>query len=462
MEDKRIEYKREISKKTKDLKAEIVSFLNSDGGTIFLGVDDNGKLLEGKFKYYKEWEETLSNWMSNAFEPNVNHLINIYPNGRPFRIKVKSGTDKPYFFKDGEGFNSKGIYLRVGSTKRLASFEEVQRLIYKSRAHKFERLVSLNQDLTFTYATNIFKEKGLNFDIYGLQLYTPNKEFNNAALYLNDQNPTITKFAVFQGLTVTTFLDKKEFSGSIIKQLDDVLYFANLSNRKKVVITGKPQRDEYLDYPKRALREAIVNCYCHRNWTLSGDIKIEFYDDRVLIFSPGSLPDGLTLNNIKEGMSSKRNPIIVNALDKADYIENYSTGVRRIFEDYIGFHKQPYFSISDNGVIVTLYNRNYSDIQEIDVVYEGQSGENDTLTMKIDTQTTQNDTQSERVKFTPVERRKQILDIIIKEPTITSSLLAERLSVSIVTIKRDIAKLTGEGLIKYEGSSKSGKWVVLE
>lgn len=195
---------------------------------------------------------------------------------------------------------------------------------------------------------------------------------------------------------------------------------------------------------------------------MSGDIKIEFYDDRVLIFSPGSLPDGLTLKNIKEGMSSKRNPIIVNALNKADYIENYSTGVRRIFEDYIGFHKQPYFSISDNGVIVTLYNRNYSDIQEIDVVYEGQSGENDTLTMKIDTQTTQNDTQSERVKFTPVERRKQILDIIIKEPTITSSLLAERLSVSIVTIKRDIAKLTGEGLIKYEGSSKSGKWVVLE
>ncbi|MGI6782338.1 MAG: ATP-binding protein [Acholeplasmataceae bacterium] len=463
-EDNKIEYKIEIPKKTKDLKAEIVSFLNSDGGTILLGADENGKLLEDKVKYYKEWEEILSNWISDAFEPNVNHLINIYPNEKPFRIEVKSGTDKPYFFKEGEGFNSKGVFIRVGSTKRLASFEEVQRLIYKSRSHKFERLVSLNQDLTFTYATNIFKEKGLNFDLYGLQLYTPNKEFNNAALYLSDENPTITKFAVFQGLTVTTFLDKKEFSGSIIKQLDDVLYFANLSNRKKVVITGKPQRDEYLDYPKRALREAIVNCYCHRDWTLSGDIKIEFYDDRVQIFSPGSLPDGLTLENIKEGMSAKRNPIIVNALDKADYIENYSTGVRRIFEDYIGFHKQPHFSISDNGVIVTLYNRNYDDSQETDVVYESQNGWNVTQNVTQNHENvTQNDTQSYgEVKISPEERLLSIIDMIKTNPDITVQEIAEKFNLTTRTIKRDIAKLTKEGLIKYEGSSKSGKWVVLK
>lgn len=55
-----------------------------------------------------------------------------------------------------------------------------------------------------------------------------------------------------------------------------------------------------LDIPEKALREAIVNCYCHRDWTLSGDIKIEFYIDRVQVFSPGSIPDGLTLENIKK------------------------------------------------------------------------------------------------------------------------------------------------------------------
>lgn len=74
-EDYKIEYKLEIPKKTNDLKAEIVSFLNSGGGTILLGVDDNGKLINEKIKEYKKWEETLSNWIINAFEPNVNHLI---------------------------------------------------------------------------------------------------------------------------------------------------------------------------------------------------------------------------------------------------------------------------------------------------------------------------------------------------------------------------------------------------
>lgn len=359
MEDKKIEYKLEIPKKTATLKAEIISFLNSDGGTILLGVDDSGNIIEDKFKNYKEWEEILSNWINCAFEPNVDHLISIYPNEKPFRVEVKRGLNKPYFYKDGEGFNSKGVYVRIGSTKRIASYDEIQRMIYKSKSHSFEKLASPNQNLTFNYVKKVFSEKGVKFDPYGLSLYTLEKQYNNAALYLSDQNPMVTKFAVFQGLNVSIFLDKKEFNGSIIKQLDDVLYFANLSNRKKIIITGKPQREEYLDYPKRALREAIVNCYCHRDLTLSGDIKIEFYDDRVQIFSPGSLPDGLTLENIKEGMSAKRNPIIVNALDKLNYIENYSTGVRRIFEDYFSFCKQPNFYISDNGVIVTLYNRNY-------------------------------------------------------------------------------------------------------
>ena len=76
---------------------------------------------------------------------------------------------------------------------------------------------------------------------------------------------------------------------------------------------------------------------------------------------PGGLPDGLTLENIKQGMVAKRNKITVEILDKLDAIENYASGVRRIFKDYIGFDKQPEYSISDNGIIVTLYNMNYNE-----------------------------------------------------------------------------------------------------
>ncbi|WP_067143492.1 ATP-binding protein [Oceanivirga salmonicida] len=92
---------------------------------------------------------------------------------------------------------------------------------------------------------------------------------------------------------------------------------------------------------------------------MSGNIKIEFYDDRVSIFSSGSLPNVLTLENIKNGSTDRRNLITVEALDKADYIENYATRIRRILDDYKNFDKQLDFNISKNIIIITLYNMNY-------------------------------------------------------------------------------------------------------
>lgn len=442
MEDYNKEFKIDIPKKQSALKAEIISFLNSTSGEIYLGVDDSGTIHYDLINEKKKvWEEILSNWIVNAFNPDVTNLIYIYPNETPFRIKIFKGKERPYFYKDGEGFNTRGVYVRVGSTKRLASFDEIQRMIRQHNQHDYERLLCHRDDLTFNYVENRFKEKGVLFDKYALSLIDKDDKYNNAALLLSDQNPTISKFAVFQGTTVNVFLDKKEFTGSILKQLDDILYFANLSNRKKITITGKPERDEYLDIPERALREAIVNCYCHRDWTLSGDIKIEFYDDRVQIFSPGSLPDGLTLENIKMGMVAKRNKIIVDTLDKADVIENYASGVRRIFEDYAHFKKQPEYYISDNGVIVTLFNRNY-DIQN--------DGQNDG----------QNGGQNDGQKISTKDRLEKIIKYIESDSAITADRLKDLLNVSKRTIERDIEKLRKDNKIEYVGSAKDGRWIV--
>ena len=142
LEDKNIEYKEDIPKKNNQLKAEIGAFLNTDGGTIYLGADDNGKILEEKFELYQNWEETLSNWISNAFSSNLNEFVFLYPNEKPFRIEVKKGKDKPYFYKDGEGFNAKAVYVRVGSTKRVASFDEIQRMMRQAKSHEYENVCS--------------------------------------------------------------------------------------------------------------------------------------------------------------------------------------------------------------------------------------------------------------------------------------------------------------------------------
>lgn len=446
------EYKIDIPKKPNKLKAEIVSFLNSEGGEILLGVTDEGIInRELIMQKRKEWEEILSNWIVTAFSPDPSKNIYIYPDEIPFRIKILKGKNKPYFYKDGEGFNAQGVYIRVGSTKRIASFDEIQRMIRFHSSSDFENISTKRKDLTFDYLENKFSNKNIRFDKYALSLVNEEGEYNNAALLLSDQNPTISKFAVFQGKDVSIFLDKKEFRGSILKQLDETLYFSSLSNRKKIIISEKAERVEHLDIPKRALREAIVNCFCHRDWTLSGDIKIEFYDDRVQIFSPGGLPDGLTLENIKKGMVAKRNRIVVDVLDKIDIIENYASGVRRIFNDYEGFEKEPDYYISDNGVRLTLFNRNY---------FETMATQNDTQNdIQNDTQNdTQNDIFKQERKLSI--RYEKILDNMKRNIYITGKELSEMLGVSQSTIRRDINKLKELEIVEYVGSSKKGYWKI--
>ncbi|QIW62064.1 ATP-binding protein [Mycoplasmopsis gallinacea] len=439
MENKNIEFKIDIPEKHNKLKAEMVSFLNSNDGEIYLGVDDNGvpnlNLIKEKSKF---WEEIISNWITNAFNENVKDFVEIISDDSSFKIKILEGNNKPYYYKEGEGFNSKGIYIRVGSTKRRAELEEVKKMLFNRKPNNFESTLINNDKLTFKYLENKFEEKGLKFNPIALSLINKDNKYNNAALLFSDQNPTISKFAVFADSKVSVFLDKKEFAGSIVKQLDDMIYFSNLLNRKKITINGNPERNEYLDIPEVALREAIVNCFCHRDYSLTGDIKIEFFDDKVKIFSPGGLPDNLTLEDIKEGFTAKRNKIIVNVLDKIGLIENYATGVRKIFEGYEGFEKQPTYYISENGISLTLFNRNYDESQK------KPNNINDLEELK------------------KLERSEKIIFLMKENPRITIDEMAEILEVSPRTIRREIYILRLKDKIEYIRSGKTGYWVINE
>ncbi|WP_246777992.1 AlbA family DNA-binding domain-containing protein [Mycoplasma zalophi] len=130
---------------------EIVSFLNTKGGEIHLGVNDEGiidsNLIQSK---KREWEQILSNWVVNAFSGDVTNLIHIFPNEEPFKIKILEGKNKPYYYKDGEGFNSKGVFIRVGSTKRVASDDEFQRMIRQHSSNDFESIKIERDDLTLS------------------------------------------------------------------------------------------------------------------------------------------------------------------------------------------------------------------------------------------------------------------------------------------------------------------------
>jgi predicted HTH transcriptional regulator len=453
VEHNRIEYKSDIDGKEagKDFKAEVVSFLNSrTGGTILLGANDDGTEVQfasasEKRKKYQEWEEQLANWITNAFEPEVIGLIHVNPAVTPMDIKVSGGLNRPYYYKDGEGFNPKGVYIKVGSTKRRASAEQIKRLLISGVAHLWEQQQSEFAKLDFGYVHGVLAKLGIEFSEPGLEIRKPGESYNNLGLLLSDQNPSVTKVAVFEGTKVDTFLDKKEYAGSAAEQIDKTLEYMRLVIRERNVITGAPQRTVLPDYPSKAVRESVLNMYGHRDWTMRSDIRIFVFDDRIEFYSPGGAPDNLTIKQIINGASVKRNPLLIKVLDKLDYIENYNSGIQRILEEYEGFPKTPEFFTDDALFKVTLYNKNY---------YYDNLG--------TDTYSSGDTTQNATVSATVNETQAKVLEFMLRDRRVTMTELASFIGKHRVTIATNIRKLKEAGLVERVGSDKDGYWRVIQ
>lgn len=363
-EDKNIEYKRWLTNK---VKREIVSFLNTDGETVFLGVDDQSrKPLAVSNKDRHDWEEIINHWYTNAFYPTPFGLLDIRPNDKVFTVKVKPGRHKPYALAS-EGFTPRGVYVRYGSSAVKATNEQIKRMLQQNaRNDEFDSEKSANQCLTFNELKKRSDAKNIQFNVKALHMIKHDDIYNNAAFLASDQNSTIAKVAIYQGTDVMEFKDKREIAGALTSQIDELLYFINLNNHTRVKINGNPQRYEVKDYPEAAIREAVVNAFAHRDYLLHSTIKVEIFDNRMDIMSPGGIPDGLTLEEVKDGMTAVRNPQLVHILDKLGYIENYGTGIRRMYEAYQYFRQTPQFEVRANSFKVTLPNINWQ-VQTRDV-----------------------------------------------------------------------------------------------
>lgn len=226
---------------------------------------------------------------------------------------------------------------------------------------EFDSEEARKQNLTFDNLENRAKQRKIKFSPKALRMLNNSHLYNNAALLVSDQNPYVAKAAVYQGTSVMEFQDKQEFSGALTGQIDNLLNYISLNNKTRIWFTGAPQRKERKDYPDEAIREAVVNAFAHRDYLLHSFIKIEFFADRMEILSPGGIPDGLTLEEIKDGMTAVRNPQLVHILDKMNYIENYGTGINRMFKAYNGTGVQPEFKVTSHMFKVTFPNLNYQE-----------------------------------------------------------------------------------------------------
>lgn len=345
-----------------DFKKEIVAFANTSGGEIFVGVDNKGNVI-GIDNAEKEMER-ISSMIRDGIKPDLIHFTTVetieVENKNIIRVNVSRGGKIPYHLTD-KGMKPSGVYVRHGVASVPASEEMIREMIKQNDGTTYDKARSLNQELTFDFAESFFKKYGVPFAYENkrtLGLIDSDGFYTNAALILSDQCEHSIKCAIFKGTGKSTFRARKEFYGSILQQLEDAYRYIDLSNNNPAIIEGL-QRIEHLDYPKSAVREALLNAIVHRDYNYSGSIIVNIFDDRIEFVSLGGLVKGISIDDIMHGVSQSRNMMIANIFYRLELIESYGTGIQRIIESYKGT-KQPEFKIGQASFVTVLPNHNYS------------------------------------------------------------------------------------------------------
>ena len=361
VEDEYTELKQEL---TKDIKKEIIAFANTNGGKIYIGVDDNGNAIG--LKNIKEDIEALSSMIKEGITTDLTLYTKISQekinNKIIIRLDIMEAPNKPYYLTE-KGIKPSGVYLRLGNTSIPASEEIIKKMINESQNNSFETIISKTQNLTFDYTKSVFEKHNIELSeskMKTLNIINLKNEYTNLGLLLSDECPFSIKCAIFNGKNKLEFRDRREFEGSILKQVNDTFEFLELINKTKGEIVGL-ERIDTRDYPIFALRESLLNAIIHRDYNYTGSILISVFDDRIEITSLGGLVKGLEINDIYSGISETRNSNLSNIFYRLKYVESFGTGIGRIIESYEGFSKKPEFLITENTFKTVLYNVNYKD-----------------------------------------------------------------------------------------------------
>ena len=347
-----------------DFKKEVIAFANTDGGEIYVGVTNQGKVVG--VKDVESDMERISSMIRDGIKPDLTSFTTIneiqHKDGTIIKVTVSRGSKRPYHLSD-KGLKPSGVYIRHGITSAPASDEMIRQMIRDSDGTTFDKARSINQDLTFAYAEKYFKDSNVSFGDNNkrtLKLIDEDGYYTNAALLLSDQCEHTMKCAVYNGTGKTSFQTRKEFTGSILRQVDEAYEYINLFNNKNSTIDNL-KRVDHLDYPEYAIREALLNTIVHRDYDYSGSILINIFDDRIEFVSIGGLVKGLTLIDIMGGVSQTRNTIVANVFYRLELIESYGTGIQRIIESYQGKKVQPIFTPAPASFLVVIPNMNYID-----------------------------------------------------------------------------------------------------
>ena len=409
-----------------DICKEVIAFANTKGGTIYIGVQNDGEVIgvENADKVILR----INNMIRDSIKPDVTMFVGYetkqIDEKQIVAVTVQKGTDRPYYL-GSKGLKPSGVYVCNGTSTDPATDTAIRRMIKETDGDHFEDMRSLEQNLTFESARAEFLQCKVPFDAAKMQtlgMVSADGIYSNVAMLLSDQCSSTIKAATFAGTDKGQFRDRREFSGSLFRQLEEMYAYLDLRNRTKSIIKGL-YRTDIRDYPEEALREALLNSLVHRDYAFRASTLISVYDDRIEFVSVGGLPTGIALEDILLGLSVCRNPKLAAVFYRLKLIEAYGTGMPKIMKAYDGSGLTTKIEVTANAFKITLPNRNAEQNQQ-------------------------------PAAPLPTENEKKILAFVDAHGCVVRSDVDTLLGVSQATANRILKRMVTKGLLYQEGSGK--------
>lgn len=429
-----------------DIKKEIIAFANCDGGKLYIGVRDDGMVVGLDNPDGAALQ--ISNMVRDAIKPDITmflHYETIDENGKKIvAIDIQRGTDRPYYIAK-KGMRPEGVYVRQGYSAVPATDAAIRHMIKETDGERFEAMRSLNQELTFNAVKKEFEHRKVDFGLQQmrtLKMIDQDGLYSNLALLLSDQCAHTIKVAVFQGTDQTVFKDRREFTGSLMQQMNDVYEFIDFRNQTHATIEGLLRIDTR-DYPEVAVREALLNLLVHRDYSFSASALISMYEDRIEFVSIGGLVPGIELEDVMAGISICRNQDLANVFYRLQLIEAYGTGISKMMMAYRDMPQKPVIETTKNTFKIILPNVN---VQQ-------QYAQVNPPVYRVEDRPIQyyNNVETKGLS----DEEKIVLDYVRKNDRLTKNQAAELLEVSASTATRLLKRMVENHLLKRNGKARN-------
>jgi ATP-dependent DNA helicase RecG len=428
-EGERIEFKEGLSR----LDRELVAFANAGGGSVYVGVNDQGKVVGTNIDNRVKSEISV---IARNCDPPIKVEIAAHPN-KVLEVRVPEGDDKPYRCKGG-------FFLRMGPNTQKLNRNEIRHMIVSTSTYRFDEVPNdvfkypqdfdtgkLKEFVNLSGLTTVADPEDILLSLDVARWDKDRLVLSNAAVlffakhpqsYIKESHISCVRYHGRDRFNIT---DRQELTGNPIEMIENAHAFVKRNIRIGYSFEAGARRQEYFEYPMPAVREAIINAVMHRDYFYdASNIYIGIYSDRLEIENPGGLYSGLTIDDLGR-RSVRRNRLIADLLFRAGYVERVGSGIPRMRKALEENNNPPMDITATNYFSVVLYPR------------------------------------IERLDNLPLSKRQFRLYQIVSERGVIKTAEAARLmGISEDTTLRELRSLIGLGLLERKGIGKTTSYVL--